>query len=209
MKSRLLGLVLIMTLTGCSSLLGGRDNTFQRIEEVRAECQARWDAPEFSPIRDKVELRPTQRGGSLRFNENYATTAEIPLIERFRNLLDECEGRTANIVYVKHPSVGAASIRSTNAVVEQLENLRRQRITWGEFTTRRYAIINARAEATTQSNQRRHEADMRDARQSRDRMLQDAARRNEEALRNSGPTHTTTNCSPNSGGGFNCRSTQW
>ncbi|MCQ9615395.1 hypothetical protein L1889_00550 [Paenalcaligenes niemegkensis] len=184
--------------------------------EVRAECQAQWDAPEFAPIRNKVELRPTAEGGKLRFNESYATAAELPLIAKFRDLLDECGSRTANIVFVTSPSIGAASIRSTNAVVEQLENLRRKRITWGEFNTRRYAIINGRAETTIRSNQRRHEADMRDAQRSRERMLEDATRRNEEAmrrneemLRNSTPKQTTTDCTPNGFGGFNCHSTQW
>lgn len=199
--------ILSLAAAGCS-FMPNRDNGSQKIAAIQAECQAAWMEPEFDPIRDKVELRPTSGGGLFKFNDDYATRSEKPIIKKFAALLDDCQGRTANVLYVTNPAMGMRSINRTNDEVNQLILLHNGKITWGQFTERRYAIINNQAGQQISEDQRKHEEHMRESNRRQQKILEDNARRSaEEAqqIRNSNAHQIiTTDCYPSSHNGFSC-----
>lgn len=190
-------ILLITMLSGCS-VFRGPDKTEAEMAAVQSECLGKWNAAEFDLIRDKIEYRPTQ--GGPRGSDALASPQERALIARFAELYGDCQSRRANILYVKSPSIGMRSMQQTNAELRQLRNLQQGRITWDQFTDRRYAIINGRAAAQTAEDQQRHDAYMSQQRQQQQKRLEDAAQRT--------PRTTTTNCSPDALGGFNCTSVQ-
>jgi hypothetical protein len=189
MKSLLTTTACALLVSGCATLYGGPSakEMDAAIAAIRAECNAKWRAPEFDIIRDKVELSPTTQGASLSFNDRYATEAERPVVAKFGALLDYCQGQVANIVYVSHPTLGMSSIDQTNAEVAELVNLYNKQISWGEFNNRRHMIINRRAQVAAANAQRQYDAEME-----RSRQYREAVRRSLEPP--PAPKRSTTQC---------------
>ena len=212
-----IGAILLSTcafLSGCSTFFssGSSDQSIQQAEAIKEECRTKWQNPKFDPIRNKIEFYPTTEGGKFAFNDKYPTKTERPLIREMAELHDYCEGKVGRLIYVTHPSIGIRSINQANAVNKELLNLYNRKITWGEFTQRRYDIINARATVETQEAQRRHKAEMEKAERYRQRMIENEMRRSEEAARQAERNqskHTTTYCTTTPFGEVQCNSTQW
>jgi len=179
-------------------VFGGSDQTDRRVAAIQVECLAKWESHDFDLIRGKLEYRPTQSGPQR--SSELATSQERLKIAQFLELYDDCQSRQANALYVSSPSIGMRSIRQTNAELMELRKLQQGKITWDQFTERRYSIINNRGAEQTAVDQRRHVDYMQQQQEQQQKRLERAAQ--------SQPRITTTNCNADGVGGYNCTSLQ-
>ncbi|MBY6346898.1 hypothetical protein E5C31_13090 [Providencia rettgeri] len=190
-------ILLAGVVSGCAGF-GGNDQIDRRVAAIQVECLAKWESHNFDLIRGKLEYRPTQSGPER--SPELATSEERLKIAQFSELYDDCQSRQANVLYVSSPSVGMRSIRQTNAELRELRKLQQGKITWDQFTERRYSIINNRGAEQTAEDQRRHSDYMQQQQEQQQNRLERAAQ--------SQPRITTTNCNADGVGGYNCTSQQ-
>lgn len=138
----------------------------QKLAPIQQECERQWLTPAFDPIRDKVELLPGAQGAAAYlFNQQKATSAEKTAIKEMAVLLDNCQGQLAAVTY-QYDSRQA--LRENTQKVADLENLMQVhdgKISWGEFTHRRYALVAEHQAAEQQEREQRrreHEARQRE-----------------------------------------------
>jgi hypothetical protein len=139
-----------------------------QFDAVKKQCETDFATPELDPIRHKIQLMreldeaPPFEYASL---DVFPTAAERPLIARWASLRDDCVKR-AHAVDAVPPganALDAAFINQQRAFVTEAEGhlselivaLYQQKLTYGEFAQRRYAIGKAAADAQRQYRESR------------------------------------------------------
>ncbi len=123
----------------------------------RQECKATLATSELDPIRHKVELIREQGDDPLPFeiatNDNFPSSADLPVIAKWATLRDECIRRLDAVQYIP---TGAnqlqiamlSQLRSFGQQVagdetELIIGLYQQKLTYGEFGRKRYEVGKA------------------------------------------------------------------
>ncbi|CAG9190233.1 TPA: hypothetical protein QDA96_002036 [Burkholderia vietnamiensis] len=139
-----------------------------QFEAVRKQCEADMAAPELNPLRNKIEFArrfdepPPFQYASL---DSFPTASERLLIAKWAKLRDACIARehAVNLVPPNATPLDESFIRqevsfSAEAeakVSELVVALYQQKLTYGEFAQRRYAISTAAASAARQYREAR------------------------------------------------------
>jgi|GEM_PF-1757088 len=182
MKNKLFKRILVPCF--CLPLCAYAVATEQQLAPIQQECERQWRMPAFDPIRDKVDLLPNAQGAAAYlFNQQKATSAEKNAIKKMAVLLDNCQSQLAAVTY-RYDSRRA--LRENKQKVADLENLMQVhdgKITWGEFTRRRYAlVVESQAVEQEEREQLQREAEAR-RRENEARQREEKARQREsEAL---------------------------
>jgi len=114
----------------------------QQLAPIQQACERQWLMPAFDPIRDKVELLPNTQGATAHlFNQQKATNTEKEAIKQMAVLLDDCQSQLAAVTYRYDRSQAVRENAQKVADLENLMQVESGKITWGEFTRRRYALI--------------------------------------------------------------------
>ena len=116
-----------------------------QVTERQARCNAMFASSTFDPIRERVELRATNNPPSKSIFPDYPSKSELPVLREFIALYFNCNDELGD---------------SEVPVLDQLYNLYTRKITWGEFTNRRYAIINGKARQLIAESNARHQGEM-------------------------------------------------
>jgi len=132
------------------------DTIAAQFEMVRKQCEVDMSTPELNPLRDKIEFArkfdepPPFQYASL---DSFPTASERPLIAKWAKLRDACITRehAVNLVPPNATPLDESFIRqevsfSAEAeakVSELVVALYQQKLTYGEFAQRRYAIGSA------------------------------------------------------------------
>lgn len=203
---------LIVSTYGCSSMFG--TNSANEVKAIEANCKAQFEQSDYDLIRGKIELYPTSEGPSLLLDNsrNKVSSVEKPVLKKFISLFSTCRGESANALYVQYPSLGVRSIDQTNLEIKLLERLYHGDLTWGEYTDRRYDIMNRRASFETQ----RAEREVNNYQQQQHQQLNyqinqhlEQQKQQRIELERNKPINTTTRCYPISHGQIKCESTTW
>jgi len=138
----------------------------QQLAPIQEQCERQWLMPTFDPIRDKVELLPNAQGAAAHlFNQQKATNTEKEAIKQMALLLDDCQSQLAAVTYRYD---NRQAVRENAQKVADLENLMQVeggKITWGEFTRRRYALVaehQAAEQAEREQRRREYQARQRE-----------------------------------------------
>ncbi|WP_126223619.1 hypothetical protein [Burkholderia ambifaria] len=139
-----------------------------QFEAVHQLCQADMAQPELNPLREKVEFDrkldepPPFQYASL---DSFPTTAERPLIAKWAKLRDACIARehAVSLVPPNATPLDESFIRheasfgseAEGKVSELVVALYQQKVTYGEFAQRRYAIGKAAVDAARQYREAR------------------------------------------------------
>jgi hypothetical protein len=139
-----------------------------QFEAVRKQCEADMAAPELDPLRDKVQFArkfdspPPFQYASL---DSFPTAADRPLIAKWATLRDACMERERAInpvapnaspldeSFVKQEM--AFGLEAEAKVSELVVSLYEQKLTYGEFAQRRYAVGKAAVDASRQYREAR------------------------------------------------------
>lgn len=137
-------------------------------ETVRQQCKADMAVPELAPLRDKLEFQrklddpPPFQYASL---DAFPTAIERSLISRWATVRDSCMAREreVNVIPTNATPLDETFIRHEVAfgteaeakVSELAVALYQQKLTYGEFAERRYAIGKAAMEADRQYREAR------------------------------------------------------
>ena len=144
-------LLCFTTIYGCTT--SSQDN---KISQIKENCKSQFAAPDYNLIRGKIELYPTTHGPSelLDNSRKTITDDEKPVMKQFISLFTTCMNDSANALYVEYPSLGMRSIKQANLEIGLLKNLYHGDLTWGEFTDKRYEVLNQRASFETRRVER-------------------------------------------------------
>lgn len=139
-----------------------------QFEAVHKQCEADMAIPKLNPLREKIEFArkpdepPPFQYASL---DSFPTSAERPLIARWATLRDACLARehAVNPVPANATALDESFIRQEMSfgaeaeakVGELVVALYQQKLTYGEFAQRRYAISTAAASGARQYREAR------------------------------------------------------
>ena len=144
------------------------DRLAAQFEAVRQQCTADMAIPELAPLRDKIEFQrkldepPPFQYASL---DAFPTTNERALIGKWATVRDACMAREreVNVIPPNATPLDESFIRQEVAfgteaeakVSELVVALYQQKLTYGEFSERRYAIGKAATDADRQYREAR------------------------------------------------------
>ena len=135
----IIALLSATTLSGCFAV--SHKPYVPVVTEQRARCEAMFSSAMFNPVRDRVELYATNSPPSRSRLPDYPSKSELPALREFIGLYSTC-----------NDEIGHSEV----AVLDQLYALYIKKIMWGEFTNRRYAIINGTARQLIAESNARH-----------------------------------------------------
>jgi len=157
----------------------------EQLAPISQTCEQKWQISAFDPIRDKVELLPKAQGAAqYLFNQQKATAAEKPAIKQMAVLLDDCQSQLAAVIYRHDSSQGVRANAQKVADLENLMQVHDGKISWGEFTRRRYALIaeQQRAEQVEREQRYREREAHRREQEAEQQKKREAAREQIEKL---------------------------
>jgi len=174
--------VILLLCLGLSACLVPMEQQLAPIEQA---CERQWLMPIYDPIRDKVELLPKAQGAAQHlFNQQKASETEQEAIKQMAVLLDDCQSQLAAVTYQYDVS---QALRENAQKVADLENLMQVhdgKISWGEFTRRRYALVTEHQtlQAAEQEQRRREREQRQREREAEQAKQREAAREHMQQL---------------------------
>ncbi|KVD70142.1 hypothetical protein [Burkholderia ubonensis] len=139
-----------------------------QFDAVRKQCETAFATPELDPIRHKIEfMREQDEAPPFEFAsiDAFPSAAERPLIAKWATLRDQCVKRAhavdvippnatpMDITFIKQEQ--AYTTEAEGRVSELVVALYQQKVTYGEFSQRRYEIGKAASDAQRQYREAR------------------------------------------------------
>lgn len=202
-------LLCFTSIYGCTT--SSQDNKISQIEE---SCKSQFAASDYDPIRGKIELYPTTNGPSdlLDHSRKKITDEEKPAMKQFISLFSKCMSDSAGVIYREYPSLGMRSIKQANLEIDLLKQLYHGDLTWGEFTDKRYDVLNQRASFETQRMERDLHQYQTEQRQQQETRINNFIKQQEQQrleLDRNRPKNISTRCYRVRDGEIQCDSNTW
>ena len=185
MKKTMIVVSGMVILSGCSSFGGSRhDEVDKKVQTIESECRAQWESSTFNPIRTKIEYYPSTSGASESetYRNKRPTQQESNALNAYAQLYKECKSRAANAYYASSPYVATSSIKQTNKELNLIRRLADRQLTWGQFNSARYDVLNNRLTETNARNERLNNEYYERSRAERQRTIDNAARVQRDAM---------------------------